>query len=570
MPLIRPVFRRHWWDTWLHAAPAATLAIFLVPIIVGLIATWIPAFGYLPALGGTTLTFDPWRRLFEAPGLGGAVRLTLLTGIVSTLLSLGATVAILAAWHGTRVERAIRRSLAPLLAVPHAALAIGLAFLLTPSGWIARALSPWATGWDRPPDLLVVQDPHGIALIAGLAITATAYRLLMSLAALQQIRVHDDMTVAGSLGYRPFAAWLKVVLPQLYPQIRLPIFAVLAYALSVVDMAMILGPSTPPTLAPLILRWTADTDLAMRFVAAAGACLQIVAVIAAWAAGERAIIVCLRPWLSAGGRGGRLWVPRVLSGIAAATMVLLAAGAIAGMAVWSMASRWRWPDPLPTDWRVTNWSNALPTLGASASTTLVVAVVATLIALTLVIGCLEHEQRHHVRPTNRAMWLLYTPLLVPQIGFLFGLQVVLVSLDLDGGWAALIWSHLLFVLPYIFLALSDPWRALDERYQRTAACLGASPARAFWAIKLPMLLRPVLMAAAVGFAVSVAQYLPTVFAGAGRLTTLTTEAVALASGADRRVIGVYAFAQATLPAVIFCSALILPAWLYRHRRGMRR
>ncbi len=565
--------RRHWWDAWLHAAPTTTLALFLVPIIVGLVATWIPAFGYLPALGGTTLSLDPWRRLLDAPGLDGAVRLTLLTGLVSTLVSLAATIVILAAWHGTRVERAIRRLLAPLLAVPHAALAIGLAFLLAPSGWIARVLSPWATGWERPPDLLIVQDPNGIALIAGLAIKETAFLLFMSLAALQQIRVHDDMTVAGSLGYRPFVAWLKVVLPQLYPQIRLPIFAVLAYALSVVDMAMILGPSTPPPLAPLILRWTADTDLAMRFVAAAGACLQlaiIVAVIAVWAMGERAVVLCLRPWLSSGRRGGRGWAPRVLSGIVAVSFALLAAGAIAGMAVWSITSRWRWPDPLPTDWRVANWSNALPGLGTSAWTTLVVAVIATVIALALVIGCLEHEQRHHVRPTNRAMWLLYTPLLVPQIGFLFGLQVVLVSLDLDGGWAALIWSHLLFVLPYIFLALADPWRALDERYQRTAGCLGASPARAFWAVKLPMLLRPVLMAAAVGFAVSVAQYLPTVFAGAGRLTTLTTEAVALASGSDRRIIGVYAFAQAALPAVVFCAALVLPAWLYRHRRGMRR
>ena len=38
---------------------------------------------------------------------------------------------------------------------------------------------------------------------------------------------------------------------------------------------------------------------------------------------------------------------------------------------------------------------------------------------------------------------------------------------------ALIWSHLLFVLPYVFLMLADPYRALDERYRRTGLCLGA-------------------------------------------------------------------------------------------------
>ena len=46
-----------------------------------------------------------------------------------------------------------------LLAVPHLASAIGTAFLLAPSGWLARLASPWLTGWERPPDLLTVNDP---------------------------------------------------------------------------------------------------------------------------------------------------------------------------------------------------------------------------------------------------------------------------------------------------------------------------------------------------------------------------------------------------------------------------
>ena len=119
------------------------------------------------------------------------------------------------------------------------------------------------------------------------------------------------------------------------------------------------------------------------------------------------------------------------------------------------------------------------------------------------------------------------------------------------------------------MALAVPWRRLDERYARTARALGASPNRVFWRIKLPMLLRPVLFATAVGFAVSVGEYLPTVFAGGGRYATLTTEAVALASGGDRRVIGVYALLQAALPWAGFTLAVWLPAWIYRDRRQMR-
>ena len=51
--------------------------------------------------------------------------------------------------------------------------------------------------------------------------------------------------------------------------------------------------------------------------------------------------------------------------------------------------------------------------------------------------------------------------------------------------------------------------------------------------------------------------------------SLTTEAVALFGGADRRVMGVYAFLQALLPLLAFAAALALPAWLYRDRRALR-
>jgi putative thiamine transport system permease protein len=557
--------------------PAITLALFLAPILVGLLGTWLPAFGFLPALGGVSLSLEPWQRLFAEPGLWQAVRLTLVTGFGSSLAALALALALTAAWQGTRAFAALQRFLAPLLAVPHAALAIGLAFLLGSSGWLVRTGSGAADAaglalWQRPPPYALVNDPDGIALILGLMMKETPFLLLMILAALTHIQADRMLSVARTAGYGPVTAWLKVVLPQLYPLIRLPIYAVLAFSLSVVDMALILGPSTPPPLAVLILRWFNDPDLTFRFMAAAGACLQLAIVVGGiglWRLGEWLVGRLARPWLADGRRGGGGRGVRLGGG---AGMAVVAGGAIlslAAMAVWSLADRWFFPELLPSAWTLETWARTLPALAWPGWTTLGVGAASVAIALALVIGCLEYEDRAGVRPTTRALWLLYAPLLVPQIAFLFGMQVFLVVLGLDGGWVALVWSHLLFVLPYVFLALADPWRALDDRYLRTAGCLGASPGRVFWTVKLPMLLRPILTAAAIGFAVSVAQYLPTIFAGAGRLTTLTVEAVGLAGGADRRVIGVYAFAQSALPLLGFALALAVPAILFRHRRGMR-
>lgn len=84
-----------------------------------------------------------------------------------------------------------------------------------------------------------------------------------------------------------------------------------------------------------------------------------------------------------------------------------------------------------------------------------------------------------------------------------------------------------------------------------------------------MLAGPVLTAAAVGIAVSLGQYLPTLLIGGGRVETLTTEAVALSSGGNRRLIGAFAVLQLLLPALAFGIALAVPAILWRNRRDMR-
>ena len=165
--------------------------------------------------------------------------------------------------------------------------------------------------------------------------------------------------------------------------------------------------------------------------------------------------------------------------------------------------------------------------------------------------------------------ILYLPLIVPQASFVFGLQLSFLWAGLDASFAALVLAHLVFVLPYVMLSLTEPWHATDPRYARAAHSMGASQNLVFWRIRAPMTLAPILVAAAVGFAVSIGQYLPTLLIGAGRWPTVTTEAVALASGGDRRVIGVFAFVQMGLPFVGFLLATLVPAIAFARRRDMR-
>ncbi|MCA3261321.1 MAG: ABC transporter permease subunit [Telmatospirillum sp.] len=552
--------------------PYLTLALFLGPVAAGLVFTLLPSFGYLPALGETQIGLRIFARLFDQPGLASSVALTLGTGFAASLVSLGLALGFCAAAHGRPIFRSAERLLAPLLATPHAAIALGFAFLIAPSGWLVRLVSPEFTGWTRPPDFASVGDAAGVALVLGLVLKEAPYLLLMAVAAHGQIAATATMATARTLGYSPFAAWLKAILPQLYPQIRLPIYAVLAFSLSAVDVALILGPSNPPPLAVLAVRWANDPLLDLFLPAMAAASLQLLLVAVAigiWRLGEASVARVARPWLADGTRGRAL--ERVAPVARAALLAVAAINAvcIAAMALWSVAAAWRFPHALPERWSFDNWMRAASRLAEPALTTLSVAAAVTLAALVLVCLCLENESRRQRAAGPSALWALYLPLLVPQISFLLGAQSLLVRLGWDGTWGALVWFHLLFVLPYVFLVLADPWRALDPRYAKLAACLGAAPWRVFFAVRLPLLLRPLLVAAAVGFAVSIGLYLPTVLGGGGRLTSLATEAVSLASGGDRRIVGVYAFLQALLPLLAFGLALAIPAFAFRNRRGLR-
>ncbi len=555
----------------LRFLPVLTLLAMLGPVAAGLWGTVLPAFGHLPAAGLTGPNLDPFRSLFDWQGLGIASRLSLITGLIATILSLMIVALITASWSGTRAFRVLERLLSPLLSVPHAAAAFGLAFLIAPSGWIARLVSPALTGWDRPPDLLIVQDPLGLAMIAGLVVKEVPFLLLMTIAAMGQAQPRRSILVSQALGYGRVTGWLKTVFPRVYSQIRLPVYVVLAYSMSVVDVAVILGPSTPPTLSVQIVKWMSDPDLAMRLTGAAAALLQLALVIFAlglWFVGERVVAHLGHRWIMSGARGRADGAVRTASLVVGAVSALAVLLGISGLIVWSFAGFWSFPDVLPDAFSWRTWNRhggpALATMGE----TFLVAGIAVSVALALVLGCLEAEHRSGRKLSARGLWLLYLPLLVPQTAFLPGLQTLLLNLGADTGRIPVIFAHLVFVLPYVFLSLGDPWRSWDVRHATVASALGASAWRIFWQVRAPMLLRPILTATAVGIAVSVGQYLPTLLIGGGRVSTLTTEAVALASGGDRRAIGVYGLMQTLAALVPYMLALLIPTLLWRNRRGL--
>ena len=531
------------------------LIVFLLPILVGISGVLLPAAGYFPALGFTQFSFHPAMSFITAPGVGESIWLALKTGLIATALSLLCCFIILTGLMHDRIFSLLRRMLAALVAVPHSAIAIGLVFLLAPSGWLMRILSPGITGFDSPPDWSLVPDPYGWALIFGLMAKEIPFLLMVSLAAMATLPARQFEQIANSLGYGRVAAWATLILPLIYRQIRLPVFAVLVFSLSVVDMALLLAPTLPPPLAILVLHGFLDADLAARLPASFGAILQIalaVIGIGIWYAGEALCRHCISHWRRGGWRLGK--IDRVLPVFSIMAVIPLAAACAGLLAafLWSVAGSWFFPSALPQNFHLTHWQDVtsyMPLL----KTSFLLAGGASLAALLVVLAW------SYAAPdsTLNNRWLLgciFMPFFIPQISFLLGMQISLSRVGLDGTWLALIWVHMIFILPYTWLIVIPARHALDHRLDHVAATLGASGWKRFITLHVPLMAYPLATALFIGIAVSMALYLPTVFVGAGRINTITVEAVSLASGGSRGPAGLAAMLQIAIP--VFSFAII--------------
>ncbi len=441
----------------------------------------------LPAAGelvGAARSPAHWRALFADPQLSQALAATL----VSTLLSVGgalliALTIVAALWPSARWRRLASR-LPLLLAVPHLALATAALLLFAEGGWL----------WQQLPFLTPPVDRYGIGLGLTMALKESAFVLWVIYGLLGEKRLADQATALKSLGYGRWQCLRWLVLPALLPALGMVLLATTAWSLSAVDVALVLGPGNPPTLAVLAWQWLSQGDELQQ---------------------AKGALASLLP----------------LSG-------LLGALLLAGLA--------RSAPP------------QMDALGNSLGLALAACALGAAVCL-LWLAC---------GPARGDGWV-WLPLVLPALPLADGQYRLALYAWLDGDWWTVLWGHLLWVVPWMLFILRPAWRQRDPRLTVVARTLGWGSTRIFWLLTLPSLTRPLLTALAVGFSMSIAQYLPTLWLGAGRIPTLTSQAVALSSGGEAQTLAAQALWQLLLPAVCFTLTALL-AWLAgRYRRGLR-
>ena len=167
-----------------------------------------------------------------------------------------------------------------------------------------------------------------------------------------------------------------------------------------------------------------------------------------------------------------------------------------------------------------NWLNVCndPTVCAAFGTSILVGVVATVIATALGTLMALALSRYRFKARSAISLLLFLPMATPEIVLGAGLAAQFLSAGVPKGLGTIIVAHALFCLSFVVVTVKARISSLDPALEEAGRDLYGSAAQVFWRITFPLLLPGITAAALLSFALSFDDFIITRFNN-GAVTT---------------------------------------------------
>jgi len=150
------------------------------------------------------------------------------------------------------------------------------------------------------------------------------------------------------------------------------------------------------------------------------------------------------------------------------------------------------------------------------------AVASTLLTIAVALPASYVLGRYAFRGRNVAAAAVTVPFVLPTVVVALAFLAVLPE-GLERGWAAILIAHIFFNVAVVVRIVGTFWAGLDPRVAEAAATLGASPARSFREVTLPLLAPALASAASIVFLFSFTSFGIVLILGGPRYSTLETE-----------------------------------------------
>lgn len=175
--------------------------------------------------------------------------------------------------------------------------------------------------------------------------------------------------------------------------------------------------------------------------------------------------------------------------------------------VWQSFTLDNWKDPLRNHDLTDAFMESLRIAGLS---TLIATVLGSLIAIAL--------SRYRFKGSAGINLFLVLPLTTPEIVLGSSLATLFLDSDVTRGFTTVVIAHVMFQVSFVALTVRARVRGFDWTLEQAAQDLGATPLRTFWKVTFPLILPGILAAALLSFALSIDDFIITLF-NAGSLQT---------------------------------------------------
>ncbi len=167
-----------------------------------------------------------------------------------------------------------------------------------------------------------------------------------------------------------------------------------------------------------------------------------------------------------------------------------------------------------------HWANPFenPDLAVALKNSILIAIIATVIATALGTFMAMSLVRYRFRGRSSVDFFVFLPLATPEVVLGAALLALFLQAGTNTGFATIVIAHVMFTISYVVVTVKARLEGMDRHIEEAAMDLGATEWATFRKITLPMIAPGVAAAALLAAAISVDDFVITVF-NAGQTQT---------------------------------------------------
>jgi spermidine/putrescine transport system permease protein len=167
-----------------------------------------------------------------------------------------------------------------------------------------------------------------------------------------------------------------------------------------------------------------------------------------------------------------------------------------------------------------HWRNLfdIPELTMAIKNSLIIAAISTVVATTLGTMIALALTRYRFRGRGSTNMFIFLPMATPEVVLGASLLSLFVTAAYSRGFVTILIAHVMFNISYVVVTVKARTQGFNREWEEAAKDLGASPWTAFRTVTLPLIFPGVLAAAVLAFALSIDDYVITLFNAGQTLT----------------------------------------------------